>query len=395
MFDSFKSFLEPIWSRVSYREPQRVIIPSSQQYPAIQPVQPSTSASVLVAASEHRTLTKPKKEKSVVVTQPKTSVKAPPILVAKRTLTASQSQPKAITPDSRQTKVHSEVQHAKPSPSTPFHPVRDKRPIPSPVVTSQPKRVELDRTTSTSSLPAYIQSNIDRAFTDRVKPNEAQEALSTLSIPTGKRRPAELKKGDLATIEKGRWLNDVVINASLSILQRQASQHGAPHKIQRFDSFEIERMSRASIDLKNYQHITSLKDYDFMIFPINKNENHWLLIVVDVKNKSIFSVDSLNAHTQNRSEVESIKTGLTNVYTQKQDQTSASQVKALTIGHKQITRQTGGSDCGPAMIKIATYFYQENGKIPEGLKPGDYTNFRETIKQTLRGCSFIEEPSPF
>ena len=416
MFDYFKSTLESVWSNVSQREPQRIIIPGNQQRPAIHIAQPSTSASVLPATSGHRISTTAKQKKTVITTQPKTSIKVP-ILVAKSTLTAPQSQPIAIIPDVRRTKVHSEVQHTQSSVSvstvvttshskapehqnTPGdthpcplpHPLRDKRPISSLVVTSPPKRLELDATT-TSSCPAHIQSNINQAFTDNVQPNHAQWALSALSIPTGKRRPVQLKEKDLETLQRGRWLNDAVINASFSILDAQQSKSSQTSRVKRFDSFEPDRISRSTLDTQQYDHLGPIARYDFLVFPTLINGCHWILIVIDVKKKSIFSVDSLNSHKQAQEKIKTIQTGLSNVYIKKQDQASAGQVKALTMRYKSITKQDGRDDCGPAMIRIATYFYQRNGYIPENLTSTDYTNFRDTIIRTLRGCSNTSPPS--
>jgi Ulp1 family protease len=79
-----------------------------------------------------------------------------------------------------------------------------------------------------------------------------------------------------------------------------------------------------------------------ILFPINHNNNHWLLIHVNIKNKEIQQIDSLHSATQHdytETFLQYIKTTL-----------STSNETEWTTLHKLTPQQENGYDCGVHML---------------------------------------------
>ena len=96
----------------------------------------------------------------------------------------------------------------------------------------------------------------------------------------------------LHTLEPRQWLDDGVIHKFLEIVTSRADTH---LRLWFFDSFLIK-------SLTTYGHGTSSKwctgvdifEKDFLFFPVNLADSHWILIVANMKEQTLTCYDSVN-----------------------------------------------------------------------------------------------------
>ena len=112
-------------------------------------------------------------------------------------------------------------------------------------------------------------------------------------------------KKSLKKLRPGQWLNDEIIHAFLGILNGLGEQpsgtiHDCP-KIHFFNSFFMTALGsgtsynfdRAYRWTRRLPQNSNIFDLDILAFPVNINMSHWVLIVIDFRNKQIEFCDSL------------------------------------------------------------------------------------------------------
>lgn len=407
MFSSVRSALWSVWSIFSYRPSGEAICPAPQRpsgQPPIQPVPPSVSASVAAAATNtiqpYRRVAN-KKPDPVVTTSPSLTFNPPPPQAKKRPHdegdTSSSSKLLELEKQSTAFQSDTSTKVELPVCSTPSPQQEPPSTLIIPEELTGDHTVDLTQSPDTTPLEEYITpdcvaSNITQAFTDRVTPDKNQLALQSLFIPTGKTGMHIIKKENLDTLDEGEWIDDKIVNTSFEILTTQLEQSNSSIRIKTMSSMLLNMVGMDYFKIPIHTRpLGSLRNYDRIIFPVHR-KNHWLLVVLDVNKKSIFSLDSLNTSMQAR-EITTIKEWLQDYYKDGKDSSSMQLASELEIGIKVIPKQNNSNDCGPAMIKMGACFYQPQGDIPKKLKPSDYTTFRKTIRKTLQGCSLIDKSS--
>ncbi|CAB4256199.1 similar to Saccharomyces cerevisiae YPL020C ULP1 Protease that specifically cleaves Smt3p protein conjugates [Maudiozyma barnettii] len=101
----------------------------------------------------------------------------------------------------------------------------------------------------------------------------------------------EVRVRDVKTLTPRRWLNDTVIEYFMKSIERTTEHTVA------FNSFFYTSLSE-----RGYQGVrrwmkrkkVQITDLDKIFVPINLNQSHWALGMIDIKNKSINYVDSLS-----------------------------------------------------------------------------------------------------
>ncbi|WP_281648063.1 Ulp1 family isopeptidase [Parendozoicomonas sp. Alg238-R29] len=232
--------------------------------------------------------------------------------------------------------------------------------------------------------PECVTSNIMAAFSEKVIPDRTQLEASQLQIFRDL-QTFRINRKDLETLEPKVYVNDNIVNSSLSIYQRRSElTEGAPRCLT-FSTFFLIATQEDSIPQLPFE----AKNFDRLVFPIHR-VNHWLLVVVDNQNQKIYSVDSLSPHHP-APETEQVRISLTDFYKKNQSK-EADRLNTFQCVSVDIPRQRNLFDCAPAMLKAAGHFYDGATKLPKNLDSPSYEDFRETIKTTLTGCGEVLVP---
>ncbi|WP_196221423.1 Ulp1 family isopeptidase [Sansalvadorimonas verongulae] len=237
-------------------------------------------------------------------------------------------------------------------------------------------------------VPAVFHDNLRNAFTESVTESKKQSELISLSIPLPNGQHKTLSPKDLQTLDKEQWLNDEIINAAFALYDLRACTHLKSLRCRTFTSFHLPSLKMGAASKKKYGLTPHIGDFHRMIFPVHR-VNHWLLVVVDIQRRTIFTIDSLDPGIV-APEASTIQTWLEAFYTEIGSHESAKSVKSFSLKALAIPSQVNDYDCGSAIIKAGRYFYEADGELPDDLSHPSYEEFRKIIKTTLRGCSHIE-----
>lgn len=139
----------------------------------------------------------------------------------------------------------------------------------------------------------------------------AKSLRRMLSMPWDERVPGQLdhaimRSGDLTRLLGQEWLDDEVINGASSWITRQEtlranapstiilSTHFYDHLARRFEDPDLpfQNRRRTTTEMQIMEG-----NVDIIFIPTNRSNLHWLLVEIDVRNRTIFTRDSLSSHT--------------------------------------------------------------------------------------------------
>ena len=94
---------------------------------------------------------------------------------------------------------------------------------------------------------------------------------------------------EVKQLYEGRWVNDNIIDLYLCMIQmRSMNSKGNFLKVYCFSIFYSMEIAKGKFKkICHYTRREKLHEKDLLYFPVNINENHWALIVVNVKLRSI------------------------------------------------------------------------------------------------------------
>ena len=153
-------------------------------------------------------------------------------------------------------------------------------------------------------------ANADTKAGTHVDTNDADlmaTALTTAdrkNFQDGLKKPATayvrkpfIKGKDLKTLKKKTWLNDIIINNFLDLVARD---NGRKVRCDLFNSYFLPVLCRGG--KLNYDNVKNwgtnlcddiFSDLDYLFIPINKEQSHWALLVVDMNAQEVKAYDSL------------------------------------------------------------------------------------------------------
>ncbi|SMN22715.1 similar to Saccharomyces cerevisiae YPL020C ULP1 Protease that specifically cleaves Smt3p protein conjugates [Maudiozyma saulgeensis] len=148
----------------------------------------------------------------------------------------------------------------------------------------------------------------------------------------------EVRVRDIKTLAPRRWLNDTVIEYFMKSIERTTENTVA------FNSFFYTSLSE-----RGYQGVrrwmkrkkVQITDLDKIFVPINLNQSHWALVMIDIKNKSINYVDSLS-HGPNAMSFAILNDLKGYVISESQDSIG----QDFELNHLSCPQQPNGFDCG-------------------------------------------------
>ncbi|EDO17497.1 hypothetical protein Kpol_1058p34 [Vanderwaltozyma polyspora DSM 70294] len=106
-----------------------------------------------------------------------------------------------------------------------------------------------------------------------------------------KTKNIEITLRDFKTLDQGRWLNDTIIEFFMKFVEQNT-----PGSIA-YNSFFYSNLSRRGYDgvrrwMKKKK--VNILDLNKVFVPINLNQSHWVLCIIDIPQKSILFADSLS-----------------------------------------------------------------------------------------------------
>jgi len=150
------------------------------------------------------------------------------------------------------------------------------------------------------------------------------------------------------------WLIDVVIQNYILLLVKQCVQKLQILCTDYLEAFKKDQ-DKAVTDWLRNKKIVNLNIYNKILIIINPNNNHWALFVANPKNRTIYSLDSLNG--SNTNEYELVSKFLTMAYEKTQMNLTVSETsfewKLLPL---KSPIQTNGYDCGVFACTNARYY---------------------------------------
>lgn len=96
---------------------------------------------------------------------------------------------------------------------------------------------------------------------------------------------------DIECLAPKTWLNDKVINFYFGLIQKhhERMQHRHP-KVLCMDTYHFQSIEMDFERTKDWK--IDVFEYDFILFPINANQNHWIIVTIDFVKKEVVFYDS-------------------------------------------------------------------------------------------------------
>ncbi|NWS78812.1 SENP2 protease, partial [Crotophaga sulcirostris] len=102
----------------------------------------------------------------------------------------------------------------------------------------------------------------------------------------------KVTRQDIHTLRDCNWLNDEVINFYMSLVAERGKEEDYP-AVHAFNTFFYPRLiSGGYISVKRWTKGTDIFKKDLILVPIHRKQ-HWALVVIDVRKKTIKYFDSL------------------------------------------------------------------------------------------------------
>ncbi|KAH8742076.1 hypothetical protein FG386_003403 [Cryptosporidium ryanae] len=186
-------------------------------------------------------------------------------------------------------------------------------------------------------------------------------------IAANKRANIELTVEDVQCLRPQRWLNDEVINFYFSLLQERnekINDCGSKPKIWFWNTFFYTRLTTdkngdSGYCYSNVSRWTSRKkidifNYNLVLVPINTNNVHWTLGVVNFDEDYIMYLDSLGGTYQNHvgclkmSKIfyDNMNRYIHDEHLDKKKKKFNRNIKHFTVFNDPVPQQQNGSDCG-------------------------------------------------
>ncbi|AAR26952.1 FirrV-1-E3 [Feldmannia irregularis virus a] len=159
------------------------------------------------------------------------------------------------------------------------------------------------------------------------------------------------------TLKPGAWLDDVVINSYVTLVSDRAQMEGKT--VINMDSLFYSVFEK-------YQNYERVKGFSFdkpttnkrakILIPVNVDNNHWILVVVDNRKKTVTAYDSLGV--SRRKVTSDIMLWLQKEYRHKKVPFNRAEWTTVTTG--QCPTQNNGNDCGIFTLVTAAHIVFKN-----------------------------------
>ncbi|NXJ91985.1 SENP2 protease, partial [Corythaixoides concolor] len=167
----------------------------------------------------------------------------------------------------------------------------------------------------------------------------------------------DVTREDIHSLRNLHWLNDVVINFYMSLLMERSKKEGYP-AVHAFSTFFYPKLISGGYKaVKRWTRNVDLFKQDLVLVPIHLRV-HWVLVVIDIRNKIIKYLDSMAENGDKICET---------LFQYLQEESQERRNVELTFSEwtihsmesYEIPQQYNESDCGVFMCKYADYISQD------------------------------------
>ena len=197
----------------------------------------------------------------------------------------------------------------------------------------------------------------------------------------------KVTRGHMRCLRDREWLVDEVVNFYLEKLQ-QCSEDNTRLKCASFNTFMYDKVFRAkggycyTRNAKKWlwkKFKTTMLTYDKIFIPINLPNAHWMLAVVNIKEKLLQFYDSLAANgTEYLNNLRKLIGDYVMDMRAEYGATIEVDVQTWDIQNMEAVRQSNGYDCGMFMLKYVEHLWKDE---PMQFTQADFPEFR---RQTAR-----------
>ncbi|XP_030855061.1 uncharacterized protein LOC105447491 [Strongylocentrotus purpuratus] len=203
----------------------------------------------------------------------------------------------------------------------------------------------------------------------RKKPNAVMRQVNKIAI----------KYRDMQTLLGRNWLNDVIINGYLEMIDlKSRNDDGQPRIYPFFSQWYQQVNSRGETSLRRMARLIDLAECDWLLFPVNTGV-HWYLIAINPKEKMVVSLDSLQG--DNATEIVLAVQVVRSLWKEKYGLSFDCQMMVVPT-----PRQHNSDDCGVYLCYFAYYLSVE--KDVRRMRDIDSKKYRHTMIHNLYRGSF-------
>ncbi|AXI23881.1 C-terminal catalytic domain [Cardinium endosymbiont of Sogatella furcifera] len=186
----------------------------------------------------------------------------------------------------------------------------------------------------------------------------------------------EIRQEDLIRLKASRWLNDHIINAYMGMIHKRSEdqENVVLPKVYAFNTYFFTKLSQKDQSyqtMKNWIKKIDLFSYDIVLVPIHLG-NHWCLVVIDLRKKTIRYYDSLG--NANDGGLKKLLQFFTDAVANKQ--ATKKDTKAWRCSYLKEPAQSNGSDCGVFICQFADYVSRD---LPINFTEHDMPYFRKRM----------------
>jgi len=198
---------------------------------------------------------------------------------------------------------------------------------------------------------------------------------------------------DLLTLRPNTWLNDEVVNFYMELLRARDERlfeesNGTRRKSHYFNSFFMSKLLEGGVycygNVKRWSRKFDIFSMDRVFIPINLNNTHWVLAVVDITQKEIHYYDSMSGGGTKY--LDAILKWLADEAKEKKKMMLNTSEWSLFEREEHVPQQMNGYDCGVFSIVLADFL---SDRLPLRYSQDDMAEFRNKIAAAIRRGSLL------
>ena len=193
----------------------------------------------------------------------------------------------------------------------------------------------------------------------------------------------KIKAYDMRTLLPNTWINDEIINFYFQILQKYDHNNDSYF----FNSFFMTKLKGFEFDeVKRWTRHINVFSFKKLFFPVNINNSHWVLLVIDIENKFIGYYDSMGNEDSHGNMEVLFRWMVEEAIDKNKDKINGHEWRLINYS-RSIPLQTNGFDCGTFVI-VAAHFLCVGQLL--NYSQDDMNSYREKIGNSiLFGTPFI------
>ncbi|NXY48538.1 SENP2 protease, partial [Ceuthmochares aereus] len=167
-----------------------------------------------------------------------------------------------------------------------------------------------------------------------------------------------ITRDDICTLQRYCWLNDEIINFYMNLVVERSKKEGYP-AVHAFTTFFYRKLTSGGYTtVKRWTRGVDLFKQHVVLVPVHLT-NHWTLVVIDMRKKSIKYFDSVAVNSGNKICETLLKYLQEESWEKRQLELDCSEWTLHSMRSHEIPQQWNGSDCGVFVCKYADYIARD------------------------------------